>query len=433
VGETFPNSGCTFAEVQRRVEELASRDLDPTRQRMWVLMHQGDDDVHRVAKWAYERYFHFNAFTAEYEQGQAQMQEEVLDWTVSLLNGGSDAAANFTSGGSESIFCGVHAAREWAKSLGSRFQEPYEVVVPWTIHPAFDKAAHYLGVKSIRVPVAGNYRADPEAMEAAITPHTIAMACSAPCWGLGFVDPVPEIAGIAERLDLWMHVDACLGGFLLPFMERLEISLPTFDFRVPGVCSISADLHKHGYVPKPASTISYRTKHLQSHHWVNVDDWHAGMYSTQGFVGSRPFSSVAAAWSVMTFLGIEGYVDLTRRCLEMKERLTAGIEAIGDFVVLRNDCLLTPFRSETLDMRKVMAGIVLKGYFPFGTTNPVYLHPGAEAYSDDVLDAFLTDLADIRQGILSGRITEEAAATYGAGGHRVQPGANEGSLSTEEK
>jgi glutamate/tyrosine decarboxylase-like PLP-dependent enzyme len=146
---------------------------------------------------------------------------------------------------------------------------------------------------------------------------------------------------------------------------------------------------------------------------VAVDDWQSGRYVTEGMVGSRPFAAVAAAWAVMTFLGFEGYVDLTRRSLAVKERLISGIEAIGDFSVLANDCLLTPFRSETLDMHRVLGGIIEKGYFPFGTVNPVYLHPSAEAFEDEVVDAFLSDLAEVAEGVQCGRITAEALAAYG--------------------
>ena len=182
----------------------------------------------------------------------------------------------------------------------------------------------------------------------------------------------------------------------------------------PAVCSISADLHKHGYAAKPASTVSYRSQEFQDYHYVGVgiDDWQSGMYRTHGVVGSRPGSSVAAAWAVMSVLGEDGYVDLTRRALEAKQRLVQGIEAIEDFGVLRNESLLIPFRSETLNMLNVFGGLVERGYFPWGTFDPIYVHPSAEPVADVVIESFLKDLMEIAAGVRDGSITAQALATY---------------------
>jgi glutamate/tyrosine decarboxylase-like PLP-dependent enzyme len=343
-----------------------------------------------------------------------RMQAEVLAWTVDLLNGGSDGRANMTSGGSESIFCAVHAAREWAKQQLPEAKPPYQIVMPRTGHAAFDKAAHYQGLEVVRVPAGPDLRADVEALEAAVKPNTVMVVGSAPCWGFGLMDPIPEIGALAERHGLWMHVDGCVGGFLLPFLERLGQGIPSFDFRVPAVCSISADLHKHGYAAKPASTVVYRSQELQDCHYVGVaiDDWQSGMYRTHGVVGSRPGSAVAAAWAVMSVLGEDGYLDLTRRALEAKARLVGGIEAIEDFRVLQNESLLVPFRSETLDMLNVLGGLVERGYFPWGTFEPIYVHPSAEPVDDLVIESFLKDLSEVGAGVREGTVTAEALATY---------------------
>ncbi len=168
------------------------------------------------------------------------MQNDVLGWTVDLLNGGPDGTAGMMVGGSESIFCAVHAAREWARATKPEISEPYEIVMPRTAHAAFDKAAHYQGLKVKRIPAGADFRADVVAMDAAVTPNTIMILGSAPCWGFGLVDDIPAIGEVAERHGLWMHVDCCVGGFLLPFLEELGVDMPAFDFRVPAVCSISA-------------------------------------------------------------------------------------------------------------------------------------------------------------------------------------------------
>jgi glutamate/tyrosine decarboxylase-like PLP-dependent enzyme len=286
--------------------------------------------------------------------------------------------------------------------------------MPRTGHAAFDKAAHYLGMKIVRVPVGEDLRADVGALEAAVSPNTIVLVGSSPCWGLGLLDPIPEIAELARRHQLWMHSDCCVGGFLLPWLERLGFDLPPYDFRVPGVCSISADIHKHGYGAKPCSTVLYRSEELQRFHWVGVavSDWQSGLYKTHGLVGSRPGGAVSAAWAVMNFLGQDGYLDLTRRALEVKDRLVAGIEQVEDFRCLPNECLLVPFRSETLDMTKVFGGLVEKGYFPWGTFDPMFVHPSAEPVEDLIVDSFLADLRDIGRGVKDGTLTAAALAKY---------------------
>ena len=377
-------------------------------------LHLGTDSIHEICRQAYNTYFHSNAFLASSDSGFARIQREVLSWTLDLLNGNPGGAANITSGGSESIFCAVHAAREWAKKHRPDVLGPYEIVMPRTAHAAYDKAAHYQGLEIVRVDVGDDLRADTVALEAAISNRTIMLVASAPSWGFGLLDPVPAIGELAQQHDLWLHVDCCVGGFLLPFLEQLGHSLPLFDFRVPGVSSISADLHKHAYAAKPASVVAYRSEALQRHHYagVTITDWQSGTYKTHGVTGSRPASPVAAAWAVISVLGEPGYLELARQSLVVKDRLTAGIEAIEDFRVLPNESLLVPFRSEELDMKRVFGGLVERGYFPFGTFDPFFVHPSAEPVEDVVVDTFISDLAVIGAGVRDGSVSAEALATY---------------------
>ena len=413
-GPGLPEKGRAWEEVEASLRDFQSMDLDEQHERLMTGIHLGDERVHEVCRKAYNMYFHHNAMLADYHPGQRQMQNDVLEMAIRLLNGGDEARANITSGGSESIFCAMHAAREWARECKPEVQGPYEVVMPRTAHAAFEKAAHYLGMKLVRVPVGEDLRADVGALEAAVSPNTIVLVGSSPCWGLGLLDPIPEIAELARRHQLWMHSDCCVGGFLLPWLERLGFDLPLYDFRAPGVCSISADIHKHGYGAKPCSTVLYRSEELQRFHWVGVavSDWQSGLYKTHGLVGSRPGGAVAAAWAVMNFLGQDGYLDLTRRALAVKDRLVAGIEQVEDFRCLPNECLLVPFRSETLDMTKVFGGLVEKGYFPWGTFDPMFVHPSAEPVEDLVVESFLADLRDIGHGVKDGTLTAAALAKY---------------------
>ncbi|MEM9750494.1 MAG: aminotransferase class V-fold PLP-dependent enzyme, partial [Pseudomonadota bacterium] len=342
----FPSKGRSWEEIEADLDQYKSMDSFGPKNRLMTAIHQGSAQTHEICQKAYMKFFHTNALLADMEPGGlGKMQGDVLQWTADLLNGGGVARAGMMTGGTESIFCALHAAREWARENRPDIKGEYEIVAPWSIHATFEKGAHYLGMKVIRTPLTDELRGDPAAMADAITPNTIVIAGSAPSWGIGRVDPLEEIGALAEKHNLWMHVDACVGGFLLPFMERCGEDIPVWDFRIPAVCSISADLHKHGYAAKPASTVTFRSQeHLDYNlRGVAIEDWQSGLYKSHGFVGSRPGSAVAAAWAVMSYLGEAGYVDLVAQQLKIRDRMIAGIEAIEDFKVLRNHCLMVPF------------------------------------------------------------------------------------------
>lgn len=409
---TFSEKACSVESVERDLLDMQANNTSPERGCFTTYMHRGSDELSKLRLNAYKLFAHNNAVLAGYEPGLKKMQEEVQQMAVDILNGGADGLANITSGGTESIFCAMHAAREWA-----RFERPTrstpEVVIPYSAHPAFDKSCHYLGMKVVRVPIGQDLRADVSAMAAAINENTIALAGSSPCWPYGLIDPIEDLAAIARKHNLWMHSDGCVGGFINPWLEELGMALPCWDFRVPGVRSMSADLHKHGYASKPCSIVAYRSEREQRYHWTPVYSWPAGKYSTSGFMGSRSGGSLATAWAVMKNLGKEGYVALARRSLEVKRRLVQGIEAIEDFKCLKNHSTMIFYGSETLDMFAVLSGFSERGYFPLGVLNPVLVQITAEPVEDDrLIDKYLADLAEIAAGVKNGSITAAAIARY---------------------
>ncbi|MCL6285836.1 aminotransferase class V-fold PLP-dependent enzyme [Ruegeria sp. 2012CJ41-6] len=413
----FPKQGRPWSEVKSDIATLRDDGIAlSTRNQLMNGINLGEGKLHNIVQEAYNMYFHGNGVSAGMDPLFAQMQSDLLAWAVDLLNGGTEGLGHFTGGGSESIFLAIHAAREWARDNLPNAKEPYEIVMPRTGHAAFDKAAHYQGLKIVRIPAREDFRADVDAMNDAVTANTIMIVGSAPNWGFGRIDPIGDLASVAERHGLWMHVDCCVGGYLLPFLERLGEDIPPFDFRHEAVCSISADLHKHAYAAKPASTVMYRSKDYQKYHHVGVkiSDWQCPPYVTEGTSGSRPAAAVVAAWAAFSVMGEDGYVDLNRRCLEVKKRLVDGIEAIEDFKVLPNQSLLVPFRSETLNMLNIYGGLVERGYFPWGTFDPMYVHPSAEMVDPEIVDRFLEELAEIGKGVREGTITAAALAAYAA-------------------
>jgi glutamate/tyrosine decarboxylase-like PLP-dependent enzyme len=231
-------------------------------------------------------------------------EEEIIAMALEILSAPSGAVGNTTSGGTESIILAVKAARDWAREH-RRVPGTPELVVPRTAHPAFNKAADFMDLTVKRVPQGPDYRADVAAKDAAISENTILMVGSAPCYPFGVIDPITELAAVAKNRGIWLHVDACVGGYQANFARKLGYPVPAFDLGVDGVWSLSADLHKYGFVAKGISTIFYREAALKDFATFKFDDWTYGAYSTATMGGSRSGGTQAAAWAVMKNLGEE--------------------------------------------------------------------------------------------------------------------------------
>ncbi len=282
--------------------------------------------------------------------------------------------------------------REWAREHHPQAVAP-EVIAPYSAHPTFSKGCQYFGLKLVRTPLGRDLRADVSVMAQAIGPNTIGIIGSAPCWPYGLYDPIEAIGELAGRHQLWMHVDACVGGYLAPFVEGLGQRLPLWDFRVAAVQSISADLHKYGYCPKPASTVLWRSGALKRFHHVHPEDWPGGPYQMQGFAGSRTAGPIFAAWTVLQYLGRAGYLRLAAQVLEAKRRLAEGIAAIEELYVFEGDLMPLAFGSHVLDMQVVMGELRKIGWILVASRQPPLINLPIDAATDGaVIDAFLADL-----------------------------------------
>jgi glutamate/tyrosine decarboxylase-like PLP-dependent enzyme len=255
------------------------------------------------------------------------METEVIGAAVDLFGAGCGA---LSSGGTESIFLAVHTARQWGRARG--IERP-RLVCADTAHPAFAKACHYLGVDLVQTPHGPDGRAQPDVMADAAGDDTVLLVASTPCYPFGVIDPVERIAALASERGVLCHVDACLGGWLLPWWERLGQAVPPWNFAVDGVTSLSADIHKYGYCFKGASTILYRDRELLEHQIFMYDSWPGGLYASSTAAGTRPGAPIAGAWTVIHHLGAEGYLRLARRVLDATTRFRAGIEAIDGLAI----------------------------------------------------------------------------------------------------
>lgn len=329
---SFPEHGKPAREILEALSAKRSRDARWREGRTFGMVYDGGPEVHEISEAVAREFLHENALNTKAFPSLGEIQSEVCGWTASLLHGDASVAGFMTSGGTESILCAVKAARERAKA--ERGITAPEIVLPNSAHAAFHKAAHYFGLTVHSVPVRADYRADVAAMAARVNANTALVVGSAPQYPQGVVDSIPELAEIAEQAGASMHVDACMGGFVLPFAERLGYAIPPWDFRVPGVTTISADIHKLGYAPKGASVILHRTKQLRQYQTFVFDAWLGGLYASPNIQGTRAGLPMACAWAVMQRLGLEGYDRLTRTTLETRDRMLAAIRSVPGLRVL---------------------------------------------------------------------------------------------------
>jgi sphinganine-1-phosphate aldolase len=281
-------------------------------------------------------------------------------------------AGAVTSGGTESIYNAMFVYREWGRA--EKGITAPEVVVPTTIHPAHLKAAHYLGMQVVRVPVNADFEADVDAMRAHITPNTVALAGSAGSYPHGVVDPIGKLSELALEHKIGLHVDGCLGGFILPWIEKLGYDVPVFDFRLPGVTSISCDTHKYGYSLKGTSTINFRNKDLRRHMYFAQDDWQGGMYVSPTVQGSRSAGLSAAMWAALVSTGEEGYLNAAGAIMEAADKIRAGIAEIPELRIMGKSTFLISITSDVLDPYFVNDYLQRKGWRMNGCQNPPGFH-----------------------------------------------------------
>lgn len=361
--------------------------------KVFSLVFSAGEEAADLLKEAYTLFFSENGLNPTAFPSLRRFETEVVQMSAALLGGDEAVVGNMTSGGTESILLAVLAAREWARVEKPNVSRP-QMVLAESAHPAFDKAGHYFDVDVVRVPLGPDFRADAAAMAAAVTPNTILMVASAPSYPHGLVDPVAEIAAVARRHGILCHVDACVGGFVLPFVRKAGFPVPNFDFRVPGVTSISADLHKYGYAAKGASILLYRRAGLRRHQLFAVTEWPGGIYASPTLLGTRPGGAIAAAWAIMNYLGETGYVEIARQVMATAVRLRDGINRIDGVHVIGNPpATLMAIGAEALDVFEIGDEMTARGWHLDRQQRPATLHLTVNRLHVGQADAFLADLA----------------------------------------
>ena len=390
----LPKNGSSATEVFDSLEAMRTRDVRWREGRAFSLAYNAGPDALAVAEEAYRRFSGENALNTDAFPSLKQIQAEVVAMAGVWLGATPQSAGFMTSGGTESILMAVKAARD--RLLALRGVRNPNMVLPTSAHAAFAKAGAYFGVDVRRVAVQPDWRADVAAMRDVTDENTVLIVGSAPQYPQGVVDDIVGIAKIAINFDINCHVDACMGGVTLAYLARLGENIAPWNLQVPGVSSISVDLHKFGYTSKGASVIMYATKHLRSFQGFITDDWLGGVYGSSGVLGTKSGGSMASAWAVMHFLGDDGYLRLTREAREATLQLADSVRNSRDLVLRAEpESTLLCFGARdpsALNIFAVADELSKRGWYIDRQTPPDSLHCTVNAIHHDKIDWFTKDL-----------------------------------------
>jgi sphinganine-1-phosphate aldolase len=412
----------TVSEILGRLESLRANDLPTHGGRTWAYVYDsGLSEIDELASRAYMAYMSVNGLDPTVFPSLVRLENDVVSAAADLLHGDEQVVGTFTSGGTESCMLAVKAARDRRPDI----VQP-EIVLPLTAHAAFHKAARLFGLNVVPSAVdPATFRADPAAVEAAITGRTVLVVASAVSYAHGVLDPVGAIAAAAASRGVPCHVDACIGGWVLPYFRRQGDPIPDFDFSVPGVTSVSVDLHKYAYCPKGASVLLYRDAELRRPQYFACADWPGYTIINSTLQSTKSGGPLAAAWAVLNFIGDAGYLELARKTRDATRRLIAGIDAIYGLQVLGHpDSSLVPFVSEGVDLFEIADELRAKGWYvqpqlAFGTL-PRNLHLTVTAASDDMVAPLLADLSSAVE-ITRTRTVDEVAPDLVAAAQAIDP------------
>jgi sphinganine-1-phosphate aldolase len=421
----LPPHGLDADRVLERMAELRVDDRDWRGGRVFSLVYSAGDAVHDLLERAATLYSAENALNTAVFPSLGHMQRDIVTITAGLL--GADrlpvdqrhgVRGYLTSGGTESLLQATKTARDWGRA--QRLPGPPNMVLADSAHAAFEKAAHYFDVESRRVPVRADFSADPAAVADAVDDSTVMIVASAPSYPQGVIDPVPELAAIAADRGILCHVDACMGGFILPFLGQLGHLDKAWDLSVPGVTSISADLHKYGYASKGISVIVYGRRQLADLQPFVTTNWLGGLYGSPSMAGTRPAGPIAAGWAVLHHLGGDGYRRLAEDAYRATGLLRTTIEATPGLAVRGDpDATVLAFGgdldSDRIDTFSLGDALARRGGWFFDRqTPPDSLHATVQAGHLAVVDRLCADLVAAAAELTdSGARTADRDTTYG--------------------
>jgi len=415
--EAMELDGLSFQEVVSKMQKYVNYDtIDWGAGKISGTTFCNDEEISKVCSFVYQKYMLTNPLHPDIFTSLRKMEAEIIQMTLDMYNTPNTGCGVLTSGGSESLGLAVLAARNRAFEKGIKWPE---IVMCKSAHSGFDKACHYFRVKLVKVDYDTDYRADVKAMQRAITKNTCLLIGSAPEYPHGLIDDLEAISNLAVKYDIPMHVDACMGGFLLPFASDAGFPLPLFDFRLPGVSSISADCHKYGCSPKGASVLMFRTPEYRNKVIFKCVDWPGGIYATPTYAGSRAGGNIAVCWAVLNMIGREGYVQRTRRVIEDMLKLKNAVRSINGLVLVGDPKLcICSFTSKEFNIYTLLSEMKKLGWTMGVLQFPPALHLDVTGLTTKtgVIDEFIKDLKECTGRLMAQdkkAAPEGAAAVYG--------------------
>ncbi|MGB1140470.1 MAG: pyridoxal phosphate-dependent decarboxylase family protein [Halioglobus sp.] len=416
----MPEQGAPGDDILAQLEAFKEKDPKFKDGRVWSLVYYINEEHSGFLKEAYHRFSSENGLNPGAFKSLKKMESEVISATADILNGTDEVCGVVTSGGTESCLMAVKTYRDMARD--KRGVKKPEMIMATTAHVAWFKASEYFNVKIRLVPLKDDFTPDLKKLKKMINRNTVMILGSAPEYPHGIIDPIEAMGEIAQAKNIPLHVDACVGGFILPFMAMNGEELPPWDYRVPGVTSISADIHKYGYAAKGASTITYRNLDLLRYQMFVYQDWPGGVFASSALLGTRPGGGYAAAWAAMNYFGKAGYKQLAADTLEAVNRLKAGVAAIDGLEVMgKPQGPLFSYRSTDPDLNIYAVGDQMdgRGWQVNRNQHPPGLHAMVTAQHLAVVEDYL---ADLRAAVDAVRADPElakqgGAATYGMLAH----------------
>lgn len=395
----LPQDGISLDNIRGYLDQFSRGDMSDESGRLFSYIYEsGRADLEKMKEF-YLEFMNKNALDFTVFPSSLKLENDIVAMTGSLLNGDSSVVGNFTSGGTESIMLAVKTARDYFISKNGKSSTKPELIMPNTAHPAFVKAAHYFSLELKIVPVnRKTYKVEQSEVINAVTDRTAMIVGSAPSYPTGIIDSIEELGDIAGDNNLWLHVDACLGGFILPFLKLLGQDIPDFDFSVKGVNSMSVDLHKYGYTPKGASVVLYRNRDLRIHQLFTNASWPGYPIANTTLQSTRSTGPQAAAWATLNYLGVKGYRQLATKVMSARAKLMTGLKELGYETLGNPQASVVAFQNDNIDIFALADLMKNDGWY-------IQVQPGSEelgyaaslhmtltAAHDDSISGFLDSL-----------------------------------------
>lgn len=412
--DKIPKTGIDEKDLFEYMENSMHSDIDWRSGKTFGAVYYPGEKYSIAISNAYIKYMHENAFDPQLFSSILTMENELVQQTASLFSSNQKLFGNLTSGGTESIFLSLLSARNWSNK--QKTTKNPEVILSSSAHPAFLKAMNFLKIKPVIVPTNKDFNLNLNGFKEAINQNTILLVASAPAYPTGMIDPISELSILALENKLLLHVDACIGGFLLSYLKKCNYNIPPFDFNLDGVSSLSVDLHKYAYAPKGSSVLLYRNDELRKQQFSVYPNWEGGIYGSTSFLGTKPGGIVAASWFALNHIGENGYIELTQKTMSATKVIYDFIQKSEHLSLIGNPIMsLIAFHSEKYDTYHIADELSNLGWYIGRLQNPRGIHlVVSQIHADGAAENFIADLQSVLKSLSSSEIKNKIFKTTDA-------------------